>query len=40
MLGTVFGISILLILTHAAAFWGGAKLKEALRLIPVIGRLF
>ncbi len=40
MLGTFFGLSILLILTHAAALWAGSKFTGWLKAIPVVGRLF
>lgn len=40
MLGTVLGVSVLLIVTHAVAIWGGSKLSGVLKALPLVGKLF
>ena len=40
MLGTLFGISVLLIITHAAVLWAGSKFNGWLKAIPVVGKVF
>lgn len=40
MLGYVFGVSVLLVLTHAASLWAGSRFNGWLKAIPFLGRFF